>query len=321
MRFFLRNLLVVIISTIFLFGVTPKFALAGNPPDAGHSTLVPTTSGSGEVPADGTSAASLTLTLRDSSGIPLAGDSVTLSATSDSTIVFSPTTATLDATGIATFSATSTTAGTDSISVIDSTTGTTLTALGQVIFDALVTPTNTPTPTDTPTPTPGSDNNNSSSSSNNNSSSGPPSCGNSIPTGAPNLFEVDMGIDSATLSFAPPNTQFDSYTILYGLTSAANDYNATLSQGPSGGVVQYTVNDLTAGDKYYFSVRANNGCAPGPASSVLSGTTLYDGTQASSSGTLLLAAGSNLAIIVGVGGTLCSMIGFVLFKNPRLFLS
>lgn len=139
---------IVIFFVIFVICTGTAFVFAGNPPDAAQSSLVATSQGSNETFADGVTEASVTVTLRDASGIPLGGDIVTLSASTDATAIFSPTSATLDAMGIATFSATSTTAGTDPITATDTTTNTILLSLGQIIFDPVPTPTLTPTPTD-----------------------------------------------------------------------------------------------------------------------------------------------------------------------------
>jgi len=220
--------------SIIIFGLfSSSIVYAGNPPDASHSSLTAT-----EVPADGTQS-TITVTLADSSGTPLAGDTVKLSNTSDKTIVFSPANATLDASGSATFSAASSAPGTDPIDVIDTTTNTTLTALGQVIFD--------------PSATPAS-----------------PQCSSVAPTDAPNLYQVVAVKDTATLYFAPPTSSFDGITISYGLDSNADTYNTTFSQGNTGAAIKNTVGSLTPNTKYYFKVRANNGCATGPWSTVLS---------------------------------------------------
>lgn len=139
--------LIFFFSFITLLFSSSTIAFAGNPPDAANSSLTAT-----EVPANGTTTSTITVTLKDSTGTALAGDSVQLVNTSDSTIKILPVTAVLDATGSATFTATSTTAGTDPIDVTDTTTTTTLTALGNVIFDPVATPTPTTGIIATPTP-------------------------------------------------------------------------------------------------------------------------------------------------------------------------
>jgi len=274
-----------IIAVAILFVSLPLIAFAGNPPDASHSSLTST-----EVPADGTTTSSVTVTLKDSGNTPLTGDSVTISAPGDATAVISPGSAVLDGSGQATFTVTSTTPGTDSINVTDTTTSTTLTALGTITFDPVPTATLTPTPTETPTPTPGSDNG-----SNGNSGSSSTTCGNQSPTDAPSLYQINRIKDSAVLYFLQPSSGFDGYAISYGLTSDSNDYSVSFKEGVLTGAVTYTINDLTPNLTYYFKVRATNGCAAGPWSTVLS---------ANNSGTSILPVtgpGSSILMLGGLG--------------------
>lgn len=231
----------VIISITAFFPV--QFAFAGNPPDAAQSTLSATSAGSDKTSADGTSQVSMTVTLKDSGAVALAGDSVSLSIPSDSTAVISPTSATLDVNGQAVFTITSTQVGTDNIDVTDTTTSTTLTALGSVIFE---TPPSNPSTKTTPT-----------------------TCQSASPKNAPGLYQINMIQDTAVLYFAPPNDTYDGFTISYGLTQSANSYTTHFSQGASSGAISYTVNSLTPKSTYYFKVRADNGCAPGPWSQVV----------------------------------------------------
>jgi hypothetical protein len=225
-----------VISLIFLLTFSVPFAYAASPPDAAHSSLT-----ADEVPADGTTTSNIIVTLQDSSGNPLEGDTVQLSNSSDSSIKFSPSSATLDASGSATFTAVSNNPGTDPINVTDTTTSTTLTALGQVVFDVPPTPASPST-----------------------------TCSAVAPVEAPNLYQVVAVNNSATVYFSPPSSSYDGFTISYGKDSNADAYNATLSEGTTTGAIKYTVNSLTPDTKYYFKVRANNGCANGPWSSVLS---------------------------------------------------
>ncbi len=256
-----------LISLILLASFYAPLAYGANPPDAAHSTLT-----ASEVPADGNTQSTIKVTLQDSSGTPIAGDTVQLSNTSDNTLKISPSSATLDASGSATFTATSTIPGTDPITVTDTTTGTTLSALGQIVFD--------------PTPT----------------SSTPAACSNTAPA-APNLYQVVAIKDSATLYIAPPSSTFDGFTISYGLDSNANTYNTTFNQGATGAAIKYTVNSLTPNTKYYFKVRANNGCATGPWSSVLS----------SSNNTTPPITGPANIVYFGLAAALLSLCGFGVF--------
>lgn len=226
--------LFIISCTLVCFALSPALVYAGNPPDAAHSSLSAT-----QVPADGSTQSTITVTLQDSSGTPISGDTVQLSNSTDSSLKISPSSATLDASGSATFTAVSNNPGTDSITVTDTTTGTTLNSLGQIIFDV--------------PPTPAS-----------------PQCSSTAPASAPSLYQVVAANDKATVYFAPPSDTFDGFTISYGLDSNADAYNATFNQGNTGSAIKYTISSLTPNTKYYFKVRANNGCANGPWSSVLS---------------------------------------------------
>jgi hypothetical protein len=276
-----KTKLIKIISTLSIltlfFTISSSLVIyAGNPPDQANSSMVVSPD---QVPADGTTVATITVTLKDNLGTPLSGDSVTLSALGDPRAVFSPASAVLDAMGIATFSATSTMPGTDAISVTDTTTSTTLSSLGQVIFTSVSVPS-----TDT---------------SNAN-------CSKTYPSNAPNLYQVTAGQTSTTLFYAEPSSDFDGYTISYGTTSSADGYNITYSQGRVGSANKYTVSDLTPKTIYYFKIRANNGCATGPWSSVLS----------SSSQTLPEAGPSNF-LTFGLIGAMLIVVGSSLVIKLR----
>lgn len=130
----------------------------------------------------------------------------------------------------------------------------------------------------------------------------PVTCGKEIPADAPNLYQVSKSSSSATLYFVEPASSFDGYTISYGLTSGADTYNTTFSGSRTGTATNHTVNDLTPKTTYYFKVRANNGCATGPYSSVLS-----------SLGVLPTTGPNNTILGLGVGGIFLVLAGFALF--------
>jgi len=108
----------------------------------------------------------------------------------------------------------------------------------------------------------------SSSSSPGNSSSS--SCADQAPLSAPNLFRIDRSQRSVKLYFAPAKDPVTYYYIAYGLKDGDERYGASFSQGHSGGVLTYTVNQLTPNRQYWFRIRAGNGCMPGPWSKWLS---------------------------------------------------
>lgn len=138
------------------------------------------------------------------------------------------------------------------------------------------TPTPTPTPTATPTPSPtptivsisGSDPTDSSS----NSSVSAPSCSQNAPSGIPNLYQIDSSATSVTLYFTPV-LGADSYYISYGTNSSANQFGASFSNLDTSGALSYTINDLSPGTTYYFTVRGGNGCATGNWSNIRSSKT------------------------------------------------
>ena len=294
------KILLLIPLILVVFSLIP-LAYAGNPPDAAHSSLNAT-----EVLADGVTQSTITVVLEDSSGNPLAGDTVQISNTSDPTLTIATSSAVLDASGSATFTATSTTAGTDPIDVTDTTTSTLLSDLGNIIFDPVVTPTPTTAPTTTPSSTPSSSSSSSSNSTNT-------SCTNTAPSDAPNLYQVTSSNGSATLYFSPPSAGFDSFTISYGLDAKADSYNANLIQGPTSGALTYTVNALTPDTIYYFKVRANSGCAPGPWSSVVNSNSGSGGGTTSTPVT-----GPADVLYLGFAGLLMSGGGVGLFLKFRV---
>ena len=110
------------------------------------------------------------------------------------------------------------------------------------------------------------------SSSSNTSSPTPVSCTNSIPQSAPNLFRIDTTKDSATLYFSPISN-ISQYYISYSTNQTAEEHGVTASLSSSG-VQSFTVSDLQPTTTYYFKVRGQNGCMPGPWSNIQSGITV-----------------------------------------------
>jgi hypothetical protein len=96
--------------------------------------------------------------------------------------------------------------------------------------------------------------------SNNSSAS---TCGDSVTTGTPNLFEIHTAKNSATLYFAPPTMPYSNFYVAYSTKSDIWEYGTQYNQGYSPGVLRYTINSLKSNTKYYFLLRAGNGCATG----------------------------------------------------------
>lgn len=222
--------------TIFITTiVNPYIVFANNPPDQGNSTLT----ASNQAPANGSSTINVQITLKDSSGNPDAGDSVTFSSPNDSTVVFNPSSTTLNSSGQTSFTMTSTNAGTDNVTVTDTTSNTTLADLGQVTFtSSSTTPTETPTPTCAPVTTP------------------------QLTAATPNSSS------QITLTWTDATGPVNNYVLAYG-TSSGNYVYGSQNIG-SQGTTSYTVSSLTQGTTYYFAIQAVNACSTSPFSNELS---------------------------------------------------
>ncbi len=107
-------------------------------------------------------------------------------------------------------------------------------------------PTQTPIPTSTPTAI--SETNN---------------CNNNITSGAPDLFEIRANENSATLYFVPPQMPYSSFYVVYSRIPDVWEYGTYINQGYSSGVLTFQINLPEANRKYYFKIRAENGCRVG----------------------------------------------------------
>ena len=118
-----------------------------------------------------------------------------------------------------------------------------------------------------------SSNNSTSTSTNSSSSVGTPQCNDTVTSGYPNLFEIRTNKYSATLFFAPPAGSYSSFYVAFSRKPDSWEYGTEYSQGQSGGVLQYTINELQPNTKYYIKIRAGNGCATGNWSNTMMVTT------------------------------------------------
>ncbi len=222
----------IIIGMLSFVSVVSR-VLAGNPPDQGKSTISGTAA-----PADGLTSSTVTIALRDASGSPVTGNDDILLASSDSTTSFNPSSATLDGTGTLYTQMKSSYAGNVPVQVTDTTTGTTIT--GSVYFYQ---------PGGSP-PSPGS-------------------CTDPAPGSTPTLTgAVPAGARAITLVWTDAANPVTSYVLSYGLSSGNYIYGNQNIGGQ--GTTTYAVGGLATGTKYYFSIRAVNGCTPGNASNELS---------------------------------------------------
>ncbi|OGM26396.1 hypothetical protein A2628_00005 [Candidatus Woesebacteria bacterium RIFCSPHIGHO2_01_FULL_40_22] len=107
-----------------------------------------------------------------------------------------------------------------------------------------------------------------------------PSCQDQKPTDWPNLFQINVNANQAILYYAPINGSNSNYYISFSEKSNTYEHGTLTEQGPSTGVLSYTVTDLKPKTTYYFRVRGQNGCMPGAWSNEMKITT----TKGTSSG-------------------------------------
>jgi hypothetical protein len=103
----------------------------------------------------------------------------------------------------------------------------------------------------------------SSSSISNSSSSTPPQCNDWVTQGTPDLFEIRTSNTTATLYFAPPPAPYSYFYISFSRKPDTFEYGTEFKQDISSGVIKYAVSYLQPNTRYYFKVRAGNGCATG----------------------------------------------------------
>jgi len=121
-------------------------------------------------------------------------------------------------------------------------------------------PAATPTPGPTSVPAPGAQ---LSSSSNSTPMPSAPVCSAQMPSGTPDLFQIDSSDTYATLYFSPVNNPVSNYYVSYGYSSGDERFGTLTNQGVSLGVLSYTINDLLPDTTYYFRIRPQNDCMPG----------------------------------------------------------
>jgi len=112
-----------------------------------------------------------------------------------------------------------------------------------------------------------------------------PTCGKTPPNNAPNLFQVTTTQTQATLYFTPIRENISYYFIAYGFAPGDYRFGTSFEMGPYDGVIDYTVNMLTPGTKYYFTVRGGNGCATGPWSAAVPATAVGSESSATTTRT------------------------------------
>jgi len=177
------------------------------------------------VPADGQTTAIVTVTLRDSSGNPINGHSVVLSDSSNSGVTITIISGTTDGNGHALFSIKSSKAQTDNLDVADTTANIKFYTLGKITFTIA-------------------------------------GCYDSPPGSTPQLISAfAKGSNQIVLTWTGAASPVSHYLLSYGFTSGQYIYGNPNVGGQ--GTTSYTVGSLSPGKKYYFVVKAVNGCTPG----------------------------------------------------------
>lgn len=126
-------------------------------------------------------------------------------------------------------------------------------------------------PTPTPTPTPKSSSSSSGSGGGGSGgSASPPVCNDTKPGSAPVLTGATAATNSVILNWTEAKDPLTYYLITYGLSSGNPQYGNPNVGGK--GTANYTVQNLSGGQTYYFKVRAGNGCMPGDFSNELAAT-------------------------------------------------
>ncbi|MEK7534769.1 MAG: lamin tail domain-containing protein [Patescibacteria group bacterium] len=122
-----------------------------------------------------------------------------------------------------------------------------------------------------PTPTPSSSSSTSSSdsgSSNSTNVAKAPACNEAKPGSAPTFLLAKAGVNRITLNWTKALDPVTYYLVAYGTSSGFYQFGNPDIGGRD--ITSYTVYDLSGGTRYYFRVRAGNGCAPGDFSNELS---------------------------------------------------
>ena len=101
-------------------------------------------------------------------------------------------------------------------------------------------------------------------------------CTATKPDHAPDLFQIDVTKNSAKLYFTPVNNAVSNYTIVYGYERGDERFGVSFPYGVYQGVIDYTINHLAPNTRYYYKVRADNGCRNGYWSETLSARTNWD---------------------------------------------
>jgi hypothetical protein len=243
----IKNRVLVFICALFVSSIVFALpAFANNNANTNNSTL---SVSSGSVIADGSSIATINITVKDDSNNVISGDTVTLTSTSDTGL-------SINGGSVGSSTATATTDSNGNVSFTVSS--------------------NNPNPgTDTFTAADTSDNPSIPLGSNSNVTvtfKTPGSCTDGAPGSTPQLASaVANGTNQITLTWTDANDPVTYYLLAFGLTSGQYIYGNPNIGGHD--TTSYTVGNLAKGTTYYFAIKAVNGCNPGSFSNEVSATT------------------------------------------------
>jgi len=232
---------------LFLNLLLPGLVFANNA-DPGQSTI---SVSSGSIPADGSTTATISITVKDGSGNALSGDHITLTSTNDSGL----------------------TINTETVGSVNSTAATD--SDGNVTFTVK---SNNPSPgTDTFTAADTSDNPNVPIANGNGvkvnftaSALAPnAACTDASPGSTPQLISASAsGTNQIILTWTNASDPVSSYLLAFGLSPSQYIYGNPNIGGQ--GTTSYNVGSLNPGTTYYFAIKAVNGCNPGSFSNEVS---------------------------------------------------
>ncbi len=233
----------IIFFILYLFSPAP--ALANNPADPVNSSVTATKT---TLPADGVTATTITVTAKDSLKNPLAGDHITLTGSPATGLVINGGaegtghhTGSADPSGNVYFTVTSKNISPGTVTF----TATDVSSVPAIVLGTIwVTFTPSAIASD-------------------------PSCKDGGPTTAPVLTSaISNAPNEVTLTWTEVGDPVSYYLVAYG--TASNQYTYGNPNVGGKGTTSYTVGSLNPGTKYYFIVRAGNGCHPGFFSNELS---------------------------------------------------
>jgi hypothetical protein len=219
---------------VFFALFRPHAVFAGNPPDQGKSTISGT-----PVPADGLTSSTLTVVLRDASGNTLSGNDSVLITSSDISTAFNPSSITLDGSGVFYTQMKSRFVGSVPVTVTDNSVNNAQITGYVVLYQPGTAP-----------PAPGA-------------------CTDPAPGSSVQLTSAESsGAHAITLAWVDASNPVTYYLLSYGLSSGNYIYGVPNMGGQ--GTTSFTVGGLATGTKYFFAVRAVNGCTPGSYSNEVS---------------------------------------------------